>query len=1511
MRKRYLFLLTLLLTTMFSPSNLFAEDPPQSEYEAALKEIADGAYYLVTEVGETKWYVTQSGYLTEDKDGAYLFAISKVDASGAADRLFNTAWKIEPGNGSHFSNTTLTDNKALLHPTETGYRQDGGNNREDWERQLFYLNPETGKYAIRSCNTAYAEESWKDAGRAFWTWEVEDPEAEYLIPKPCYSYEVAYIWSLEVPADKDQIHMALEGIYNSYENQILDDVDQPETVNMGTEFGQLADWDTWRKFKAEVDKLPDLLDKFFDEAYDPAEDPDCPDLDGVNAWKAEIDSMWQVVLNSEVPYKIPQDGYYRIITRMRYYTDKEIRDEESGELIDTERTYVTKAALASYDKNFPGNVMFGTLREDLANYVWKLTQVGDSVLMQNVGMGTYPNIESSSRFLLTDDPTKISHVMFDYAANDIVDIDDEDQDFRDIFYIRLASDPRHVERYLHQNGHSRGKDSHKDLDMGFWRGTYGMGGEAGIYESDEGTSEWYLEPVSEDEVAELVEKFQPILHHDVLVQENQELRDEVAAAIEDAKDIIREDMITAAAQLSSPNSDEAEGTNIGNLIDNDGGTFWHTSWHGSNQEPQMVYNEGSYHYLEISGMEKMVGNCELYFRQRNGADYDHPAEIMLFGANDPETADEDWVALSTITIPNVGNGAENHVPFTVAEAYPYVRLIVTKVKNQNGSDMDHRTYWHAAEIQISTVKDNPSSRFVALGEIATNLVDALNENLAIDDADIEFKDYEKLLQAYELFKGGLVDPTELRNALAKYAKVTEGVVEGTEPGQFASTDVAKAYDKLYAEAKAYEAGGKYTPEQIHKYAAMLKAMSKSVAEQVNGVKTGTWYRIMFPTEEMYDKYGFDKSPADKTSLREDQATMWGTFVATAYEVTEEEAAPTEEDPEAVANVTHLETYEKDAVSDASRLFFMADAEIEDKDLSEFRFIERPQEEANYVGLFSEVMENSAVALDLSTTYTRGDALITDAKQLSSNASDEAEGKNLNDLIDGNPSTFWHSDWHQKVKQQPYLQVALNEPVSGLIQVGLVRRGNDFGHIVRMYVQGSNDAESWTNIGHFTTPYTSPGETVFSPAIDLGGSYSYLRFTITRRAGNDVEFDPFQEITSASPYDKDGGWTYFHSAEFQLYPLTADKEPVATAKELQNTYNDLNKVVNIYKNPTAENFTAAKQAYSAYQNEFNTSVGKAVLPSGAEKAAPQYAIQNKANGMFINSTDGNSNDLFLKLTPTFFRYSSPGYERSLLAGTNLNGSATNNLHAGESNRRLCTWTSAEPYSNSALVIREVEAAEPSDFNFNLSIKTGEIYNFTSPVSITNNGDGVAYVGLGQYADTEGVTYLALKKVETIEAGQPAFYILGDTTQYDAEEDPELVKFAMPAEPEFKLVGDTINGFVACMVNQPIGANDIIFDANFATSLGKTGYNLVAPGVLVNMALCPEVDATAEYDFAICLDDPDAVDGIKDVASTIKKISQPGDVYSIDGKLLKTGATLNNLKSLGQGTYILNGVKILVK
>lgn len=59
----------------------------------------------------------------------------------------------------------------------------------------------------------------------------------------------------------------------------------------------------------------------------------------------------------------------------------------------------------------------------------------------------------------------------------------------------------------------------------------------------------------------------------------------------------------------------------------------------------------------------------------------------------------------------------------------------------------------------------------------------------------------------------------------------------------------------------------------------------------------------------------------------------------------------------------------------------------------------------------------------------GDPLINNESQLSSNASDEVEGKEIGNLIDGNPETFWHSDWHGKVTDPHYLQVELTEPIS--------------------------------------------------------------------------------------------------------------------------------------------------------------------------------------------------------------------------------------------------------------------------------------------------------------------------------------------------------------------------------------------------------------------------------------------------------------------------------------------------
>ena len=153
--------------------------------------ITEGDYYLVTEVDGVKYFVTTDGGLTEFQEDGAEFYISQVDASSANDKLFDVAILIEPGTGSHFTNTTLINDKAKLHPGS--FCLNANHNRNDWERQIFYLN-DSGKFAIRSCNTVYGEIGWNDAGRTFWTFEVDETN----IPTPCYSYDPAYVWMLEL-----------------------------------------------------------------------------------------------------------------------------------------------------------------------------------------------------------------------------------------------------------------------------------------------------------------------------------------------------------------------------------------------------------------------------------------------------------------------------------------------------------------------------------------------------------------------------------------------------------------------------------------------------------------------------------------------------------------------------------------------------------------------------------------------------------------------------------------------------------------------------------------------------------------------------------------------------------------------------------------------------------------------------------------------------------------------------------------------------------------------------------------------------------------------------------------------------------------------------------------------------------------------------------------------------------------------------------------------------------------
>ena len=1530
MKKCYLFLMMLFVQLIMS-GGAFAADPPQSEYEAALAAFPSGSYYITTEVDGVKYYVTASGSLEERWDSETgLFTINQVEGGAYA----NVGWHIEGANG-HFSNSTLIDSKCNLHPNldeegnpksdGTGFRLDGSNNRNDWESQVFFLN-EDGKIAIRSCNTAFGESSWADAGRAFWTYEVDEAgEAIYgdYGPVPCYSYEPAYIWTLEVPAGDFLLYNELISIFNKYEDLAWEDKDDPSTLEMGTEFGQYRDWDSWYALYDLLQEVSALVDCFDAEADDKdwiGEGPR-PTLEAIQKMAAQADALYQAILDSEMPYVLPNgDGYYRIKSILRYFTENVTGQDEYGDDI-VETSYVDKVLLASYENMG----MFGTLKENMANQVWKLTQKGDSILMQNVGMESFISATETpggdNRIHLTENAEDAAYVVFDWAGIDQLD-ESEDFSEKETFNIRLNSKARHEGNYAHQNGHNKGRDALKDLQVSFWYSTYGKT----RYTDDGGTSEWYLEPVSDEDVQAMLDEFAALKAHDQLVKDNNELRDKVLETLTLAKDVQRTPMITNVNQLSSPNSDPSEGQNLGNLIDGDGSTFWHTSWHSENQDPKMEYNGIECHYLQISGMDNMVGDCELYVRERAGADNDRIKKLAILGTDNLKNEDEDWELIADITLPNTDAGAESTVPFHLDEAYPYVRILVYDVASANYA---FRTFWHAAEIQFYTVTENPNSQFVQMGAVAQNLQDAYDTNIAIADDDLTPEDYQALLDAYEAFQNvGLVDPAEMREALAKYANATVGVKEGTNPGYWADMTVPNAFNEFYAEVEAYNKAGIYKADQIHKYAVMLKAMQKGILDSANGVTTDKWYRIMYPTEEMFDAYDFSKEGGDKTGLIEEQGTMFGNFVTTGKEESEEGTEFNEDGEEVTVTSTWIEPIGGEDLRESDRLFFLNDDAIEDKDASMFRFVELESDAADYTPLLLDVKENMGMALDMSTTYTQGEPLITKASQFSSNASYPGnDGQKLESgcLIDNDFSTYWHSDYGRTYCAVPYLQVALNEPVSGMIQVYVGRRNTSNGHVTRMYVQGSNDAETWTNIGYIETPFTNASTPATSQPIDLGGTFSHLRFSMTQRYGSDggsnIEFDPFAEGITADDYNVK--YTYFHASEFQIYPVTADKELTGTAKTLQDAYTVANKVV--LKDATAEDLAAASQAYNAFKDEFNAAEGKAILPNSMSKAPATYALQNKATGLyvFVNGT-GNQNNIYLKTIPTLVGYKAIGYERSLLSAKTVDGKSCNNLHAGESNLRFCTWGTTEPTTNSGLIICEAdeEYVAPNEFTFVKEVKPGRIADWCHSISLTqvdNLDEAKAYTAVGQYTvgeEENAETFLAVKALETIPAGEPALFIYGDTVQYDAEDDyTEPVKFTFAGGDKPVLEGKTVNGLIGTLATYTVDDLHIYFNANYAAApeMGTT-VNVTPCSAVLDLVNCPQVEAEPSlYDFSISLGQAakDFEVGVKDISSAIEKISQPGNVYSMDGKLLRTGATLNSLKAMGAGTYILNGVKVIVK
>ena len=158
------------------------KDETEYAYEQALKSITDGAKYRVyTEVGENKFYLTTTGTLVASKEQAASFNFKAVSIANGA---YPTGWNL----GCRFTNPSLSGG-STGDVVQKGMINVGNSDRNDWERQVFFLKD--GKYAVRATNANST--NW--GANTYWT--VTNTEAE--LPNADYSLDMNYVWQIEDP----------------------------------------------------------------------------------------------------------------------------------------------------------------------------------------------------------------------------------------------------------------------------------------------------------------------------------------------------------------------------------------------------------------------------------------------------------------------------------------------------------------------------------------------------------------------------------------------------------------------------------------------------------------------------------------------------------------------------------------------------------------------------------------------------------------------------------------------------------------------------------------------------------------------------------------------------------------------------------------------------------------------------------------------------------------------------------------------------------------------------------------------------------------------------------------------------------------------------------------------------------------------------------------------------------------------------------------------------------------
>ena len=678
-----------------------------------------------------------------------------------------------------------------------------------------------------------------------------------------------------------------------------------------------------------------------------AQYPTAADLD---KYREEYNAAYNKVRNDKVPLAMSgiKPGYYTFNNCLFWYTTKndtvfytqeeaDAANAESG-LIEGDEGYIAagdvkevkstqvaqpiKSLHSRHDASTDADWAAWGTQQPKAEFLWKIEAVEGKPTeyrMINMANGkTHISIgqSSNSKLQLNDTAT----VCFDWRNDEQEVIFANAEGVQDTaivvaFNIRSSNQAEGAYNYFHCGGHSNGAGT------GSWI----------VGWSDGGATRWYMSPVDEATAEEWM--FGPEAQLRAMIEKGDSIANAFPAQLEVAKDLVANvDTTKSVANIetfSSPYHCPAEG-NMEHLFDgtyNNTGNFWHSNWQSGNGYGYSTQNGSNYFVVEDVNSD-INGGLAIMVARRPVAN-DHLTQLTVYGTNDAYDAAADlerilageddtntWTELGVLNTP-YGNGSEyitsNAIEFE--GQFKYYKFVATATTNNRG-------YFHMGEFRLypATIsKRYETTQYDARQTQADALAAAIavweEKEFAADSLELLEDEsfaaaYETIVAAAEAWGKVYVNPAALREVIAA-APAENLFVIGNNPGQWKEGVVTPT--AIVAAAEAYNAAGAYTPAESEAHIEAIAKAEADVWAAANKIETGKWYRFSFPTEEMFDTYGWGKANIGATINNyeiETASALFGKTLAVGKTLTTYVPYITDEGNEDTVTVHSVETTEE-------------------------------------------------------------------------------------------------------------------------------------------------------------------------------------------------------------------------------------------------------------------------------------------------------------------------------------------------------------------------------------------------------------------------------------------------------------------------------------------------------------------------------------------------------------------------------------------------------------------------